>query len=323
MKINFPNSTLNTSEYEVLSVASNVSALLNTGGSVLSAESGQTYRIVGTFTPGISVPEANKHLYQYDSFITTIDTAGVENENEFIIATVHYTGSVLTIIDQRPQASSNGLQDGPDVTYGSATSPALHAVIGREGDVFDFTLGNSSAISYLTQRAEGTHVYLHLIKSGSFDTATFTLGVVGGASVNDVIGFSGDSSISETITFQDGDIVHCLFKNGLWHIMNRPTRDKGVLTNKKILNIGNWDMDVNGSISVAHGLDKDKIRRATFVIVDDVDVTHYDSDHPELWTIWTAGNVTLNRLLAGFFDVTGFSTPPLSNRGYITIEYIE
>jgi len=322
VKISFPNSVLNTGEYEVSSVASDVSALLNVAGGVMSAESGVEYQIIGTHTPGISVPTGSKKPYVYDSYTITIDTADVVDENEFIIATVHYTGAVLTIIDQRPSATSNGLQEGPSVIYGSATSPALHAVIGREGDIFDFTLNNSSGISYMTERAEGSHVYLHLI-GGTSTTLTFTLGVVGGATEDDVIGFAGDLSVNAGITFQEGDIVHCIFKNGLWHVMNRPTRDKGLLTNKKILDIGNWDMDVNPTISVAHLLTQSKIRQVSFYIRDDVNTIHYSSDQPEIWSTVTAANIVCNRLGGGIFDVTGFSTPPSSNRGYIVIEYID
>jgi hypothetical protein len=318
IKIQFLNSSLNTQEYEVESVTSDTSAQLNVAGGVLTAESGQEYRIVGTHTPGVSVPAAGKYPFGYDSYTITIDTSGVADENEFLLATVHYTGSVLTIIDKRPQATSNGLVNGPDVNYGGATSPAVYAVTGREGDLFNFVLGNTSGVSFLSTREEGTHMYLHFVED-TFDTVTFWLNSGLTPSQNDVSTFGGDAA--ESITFAAGDIGHFIMKDGQWHIMNAPTKDRGVATFKKILTITPWDMNTV-THNISHGLTAANIRNVSFMIVDDLGTTWYADSHFDLFATYNATSIILNSVTAGVFATTAFNDTG-SNRGYIVVEYVE
>lgn len=95
--------------------------------------------------------------------------------------------------------------------------------------------------------------------------------------------------------------------------------------NTKVIDIGDWDMDANNSVSVAHGLTLSKIRSVSVLIRQDLDVAFYDIYHSG-GTVGTgtsgitvdSTNITINRTLSGFFDSTGFNATSF-NRGWITV----
>lgn len=64
-RIKFANATLNTDEYDIIEVTSDTSASLQ--GSGFQAETDLQLQVVGTFTPGAVVPDANKFPFKYDS----------------------------------------------------------------------------------------------------------------------------------------------------------------------------------------------------------------------------------------------------------------
>jgi hypothetical protein len=105
----------------------------------------------------------------------------------------------------------------------------------------------------------------------------------------------------------------------------------------KIINIGVWNMDANGSTSVPHGLpDHTKIRSVEATIIVDGGTAYYDLKSTFIGgggpgmikhgggIVFTAGgNITLHRVIdtdGGLFDNSGFSGS--GNRGYIVIQYI-
>ncbi len=65
VKIKFLNSAANFGEYEVNEVTDDLNAVIQ--GATFVAELNLTYKIIGTFTPGVAIPAANKDIYQYDS----------------------------------------------------------------------------------------------------------------------------------------------------------------------------------------------------------------------------------------------------------------
>ena len=95
---NFPTkvkfgSTLNSGEYEVVSVASDTSAIL--AGSFVN-ENNLKYSVIGTFTPGFQPLADNKMIYEYDSYnIRIVDSADKPSlsANEFIIAGISFDDS--------------------------------------------------------------------------------------------------------------------------------------------------------------------------------------------------------------------------------------
>lgn len=131
-RVSFPNSTLNTGEYEVSEVIDNENAILS--GDFL-AESELTLAVVGSFTPDISVPTPSKFPFQYDSCTLTAVLEVVENTppalvagEEFLLARVKRNGAAITIEDKR---SLNIYKDNAD--YKLATvSESDNALIGVE-----------------------------------------------------------------------------------------------------------------------------------------------------------------------------------------------
>lgn len=89
----------NTGQYEISSVTSDTVAQL--AGSNFTAGTGLSYKIVGTFSQGITA--TNPNLYYYDSYIITDTTsAPTESDTLFLLAKVSFNGS-LTITDLRTQ----------------------------------------------------------------------------------------------------------------------------------------------------------------------------------------------------------------------------
>ncbi len=98
-----------------------------------------------------------------------------------------------------------------------------------------------------------------------------------------------------------------------------------VVLRKKVVSIGNWNMDSTTTILIAHGIaDFKKIREVSVIVRNDIDATYFNlitgngaiSGH---WLL-TSSDVSLNRTVAGFFDSANFQNTGFS-RGTITITY--
>ena len=107
-KIKFTSSANgNIYEYEVVSVVDDTNAILS---GVFNAESGLTYKVVGTFQPGYVVPGGDKFIFGYDSCEFTVVAESPSGSNvspakvdgiEFWLARVKADGSNLVIEDKR------------------------------------------------------------------------------------------------------------------------------------------------------------------------------------------------------------------------------
>lgn len=117
-KITFPLSENNTEEYIVQAVQSNTLGSLNVAGSQLVAESNQVYTVVGTFTPGISVPTSEKNPFIGDGSKIELRLSGSarETDREFILATVSRTGGIVSVQDKRLENVFNFLTQDLDAT---------------------------------------------------------------------------------------------------------------------------------------------------------------------------------------------------------------
>lgn len=102
VKMRFPSSANNLNDYPVLEVIDDTHATLNNVTS-LTAESGLQYAVVGNFTPGVSVPDANKLIYEYDHYTVTLSNSAVYDGTVFKLARVNWDGSTLTIEDLRTE----------------------------------------------------------------------------------------------------------------------------------------------------------------------------------------------------------------------------
>ncbi len=98
--------------------------------------------------------------------------------------------------------------------------------------------------------------------------------------------------------------------------------------NTKVLDIGDWDMDADVSVSVAHGITQTKIRSISVIIRADNNITHADfmgdtsTQTTEQYMQASATDILLVRATGGRFDNTAHDSTSF-NRGWITIQYID
>lgn len=109
---NFPtkvrfNSSLNTEEYEVVSVVNDTSAVIS--GSLI-AENNLKYAVIGTFTPGFETTDDNKNIYELDSckisIVASADVPSLDN-NQYLLASIEFSGNGMIITDKRSQYMFN------------------------------------------------------------------------------------------------------------------------------------------------------------------------------------------------------------------------
>lgn len=95
------------------------------------------------------------------------------------------------------------------------------------------------------------------------------------------------------------------------------------------LEIGDWNMDTTGSITLAHSLsntERKTIRQLSLIIRDDLDSTYYNTTDGTSATVNASidsidiNNLNLSRLASGIFDSTDFDSTGY-NRGFVTFWY--
>lgn len=95
-------STVNTGDYEVITVSSATSAII--AGSFMP-ESGLKYSVIGTFTPGFIPNNSDELIYEYDSYQVEVRISAEEPTldagNEFLICCVDYVNATMRIQDYR------------------------------------------------------------------------------------------------------------------------------------------------------------------------------------------------------------------------------
>jgi hypothetical protein len=109
-------------------------------------------------------------------------------------------------------------------------------------------------------------------------------------------------------------------------------RDITVAIHRKIVNIGDWDMDATGIVTVAHGLTLGKIRNISGMIRNDADSLYLPfpggfgslSVLNSSLTIYQidSTNVTLARESASVYDNNSYDSTAF-NRGWLIIEYVD
>lgn len=113
---NFPtkvkfNSSVNTDEYEVVSVVSDTSAIIS---GKLTAEGGVQFSVVGTFTPGFVPDDDKKQIYELDSYALRIEDSESRpsvTDDEFILGYVYYSGGVMYVADERAHCMFNEIYE--------------------------------------------------------------------------------------------------------------------------------------------------------------------------------------------------------------------
>ncbi len=107
-----------------------------------------------------------------------------------------------------------------------------------------------------------------------------------------------------------------------------PQKSRSLELQLKVIELGAWDMDTDGSIDVAHGLTLIKIRTVSIVIVKDgsgevYPLTYGVAQNEGNWWLKDATLIRVMRTFNGVFDNANFdSTVAPANRGWITIWYV-
>jgi hypothetical protein len=105
--------------------------------------------------------------------------------------------------------------------------------------------------------------------------------------------------------------------------------DQNIKLHTEVIDIGDWNMDSNASVTVAHGLTHDNIRTVNALIRVDSDAGFLAYPIDVLSSGAVAGSwalfettVQLNRITGEWFDSTNFNETSY-NRGWIVIQYID
>ena len=188
IKIDFPNASINTSEYEVVEVIDNQNAVLS--GDFLP-ETNLKLRVIGAFTPDIVPPAGSKYPFRYNGTQLTLTLESVANTppsaidglQSFSIARVKRNGSSVVIQDKRISIYQT-VADSELATIALSNNP----LIGVEAVKFD---------NQLTTRQQNL-VYL----SWSFRSSNWTID----SSINRVTLIAGEGGkFKSTTDFTDGD----------------------------------------------------------------------------------------------------------------------
>jgi len=150
VKVNFPDSVLNTGDYQVVSILSDTQAILS-GATSFTSENGLAYKVIGSFTPGINPTGDDRLPYFYDSCnlelvletvlgVPPAKTAG----EQFYVARVKNIAGAMTIQDKRTEllsTSTTGVTVVNAVTYDLlVTDDILHVTYTLTGAVTSLTL---------------------------------------------------------------------------------------------------------------------------------------------------------------------------------------
>ncbi len=151
---------------------------------------------------------------------------------------------------------------------------------------------------------------------------------VGGSTVGDIV-TNDDTQTLTNKTLTDPTINGPVINGPVINGAVTGTAPK-VLLNQKVIEIGDWNMDADTSVSVAHGLTYANIRSVIALIRDDADTSVIDFASALNNNNATSSgnlacqttNVVLTRDLGGAFDNTNYDSTSY-NRGWITILYVD
>ena len=231
-----------------------------------------------------------------DSIATILAAAHTSDFHVTIIAIG--TGTVVTITPDALDAINTGvativLSENEYITIETDSTNNIWNIIGRDHNVVDRAAISTNAADIATNAAD--------IATNAADIATNAADIATNAA---------------DIATNTADIA------------TNTAKIAGL--NTKIINIGDWDMDADTAVNVAHGLsDYTKFRIVTATIISDAGTANYDFgsannglDAGNHFIKYGSTNITLSRAANGFFDNVFFDDTPL-DRGWITIQYLD
>jgi hypothetical protein len=131
VKVRFPDSSVNTEEYEILQVTSDTAAILNVPTGVLTSESDQAIEVIGTFSPGTDQTTSEKFPYQFDHHLIELTTSppgpSEDGLTKFCLASVVNTSGTAEITDKRGNYIFEFGRGSGDIDYEGSTLPTVEA----------------------------------------------------------------------------------------------------------------------------------------------------------------------------------------------------
>lgn len=224
------NSSVNTGEYEVVTVVSDTSAIL---AGTFTAENTKEFSVIGTFTPGFQPDEANRQIYEYDYHnITVVDSADkpVLTTDQFILASVTFDGvGVMSVADERSAYLFNNPYLQGDNTGAASQNPLSSLVAVNK-------VGGVNAVGSIS-------VALEAILEHGYKVSTYDMTIAASTNIFNIT--SGNSNFLGM-----GNIPNSMFKN--WILLNRKNMKYCVIDDNinKALYISNFDSAIlnNGNI---------------------------------------------------------------------------
>lgn len=169
-------------------------------------------------------------------------------------------------------------------------------------------------------------VSLAVARSGSSMTGNLAMGG------NKVTGLAASTANGDAVRYEQLTTEQSTRSSAdttLQNNINALTNQAGGLY-RKIVNIGDWNMDSDDVVSVTHGLDLTKIRDIRAFIRNDANDRYMPLDRVQQADLSTAsGGITfagattvqLGRLTGGEFDSASYDQTSY-NRGYVIFEYV-
>lgn len=174
----------------------------------------------------------------------------------------------------------------------------------------------------------GNDVYIKLVPSGTTATAAFVTAAPTWSTSKQGWYVGNDRYIGGL--YKDGSgnyTIKWLYAPEDTQNLLREGKTRPLL--EKVVEIGDWDMNVDVSHTAAHGLPNHlRIRLTDMKIRNDTNTVLYSISIVNAAIVLQGGlfyiddtNITMYRLTDGAFDSAQFETPPDGNRGWIHIKY--
>lgn len=222
VKLRFPNAVSNTDEYLVSNVVNDTTCILNGTGFV--AENDLEFEVLGTFTPGVSIPDNEKNIYLLDSWQIAVSASDTITDGlEFILAEVVTDGVTMTITDRRADFLLTLINEEEITVYDA--SLAATELVGFEFERYDNGLAANDRGQ--VQVGWGLRPSAYTADPGA-NTITITAGT--GGQYKDLTMFADD----------DFNGWRCYFDNGQYQIVIDSVESGGNI----ILHFANYDTNI-------------------------------------------------------------------------------
>jgi hypothetical protein len=172
-------------------------------------------------------------------------------------------------------------------------------------------------------------VFQAFVNAWSDTVATDIKPKIMGDADNDTLIQCEESADEDMIRFDIGGVEKAILTSTGFIVLGiQQGLDVTVAIHRKIVSIGDWDMDATNTASVAHGISMSKIRSVGVTVRNDADSAYYSGIGSTNFAVQvlTIGATTISLVHtstggAGFdsanFDSTSF------NRGWVVIDYVD